>query len=292
MLKTWRKYGALYLMMIPVICYFLVYGYYPLARGLQISFQDYRLIGNRPYIGFDNYGTVWHDPNFWKSLTNTLVIGGGSLVCGFLAPLIIALSLNEVLKSWFKKTAQMLLYVPHLLSWVVVGGMWIYLLSPDTGLVNLLLQRTLDIPPVHFLAESGWARVVMILVATWKDMGYNCILFLAGIVAINPSLYEAARLDGATRWQQVRYVTLPQIQSTMKVVLLLNTLGLLRIFDQVFILRNNSTAPDVDVLMYYTYQKGILDFHVGVAAAASVLVLIFTLLLTLIVRKLTRFDEV
>ncbi|MGP0584247.1 ABC transporter permease subunit [Paenibacillus timonensis] len=291
-MKALRKHAALYLMMIPVAIYFLVYGYYPLIKGLQVSFQDYRLMGNGPYAGLANYSQVWHDPFFWKSLTNTLVIGGGILAFGFVAPLVLALSLNEVLHTRFKKTAQMVLYIPHLLSWVIVGGIWIFLLSPDTGLVNLLLQRWTGMPPIHFLAESFWARLVMILVATWKDMGYNCILFLAGIVSINPSLYEAARMDGASRWQQVRYVTLPQLLGTMKVVLLLNTMGVLRIFDQVFVLRNPSTAPDVDVLMVYTFEKGIMNMQVGVAAAASFLVLLFTLALTLVVRKLTRFDEV
>lgn len=291
-MKALRKYAALYLMMIPVAIYFLVYGYYPLIKGLQVSFQDYRLMGDGPYAGLANYSQVWHDPFFWKSLTNTLVIGGGILALGFVAPLVLALSLNEVLHARFKKTAQMVLYIPHLLSWVIVGGIWIFLLSPDTGLVNLLLQRWAGMPPIHFLAESFWARLVMILVATWKDMGYNCILFLAGIVTINPSLYEAARMDGASRWQQVRYVTLPQLLGTMKVVLLLNTMGVLRIFDQVFVLRNPSTAPDVDVLMVYTFEKGIMNMQVGVAAAASFLVLLFTLALTLVVRKLTRFDEV
>ncbi|AJY73490.1 ABC transporter permease subunit [Paenibacillus beijingensis] len=291
-MKVFRKYAALYLMMLPIVIYFLVYSYYPLFKGLQISFQDYRLMGNRPYIGLDNYIKVVHDPIFWQSFVNTLVISVGILLFGFIAPLIIALSLNEVLNVWFKKAAQMILYIPHLLSWVVIGGMWIFLLSPDIGLVNQLLSRTIQLQPVHFLADSFWARWVMIGVATWKDMGYTCILFLAGIVSINPSLYEAARMDGASRWQQVRNVTLPQLANTMKVIFLLNTLGILRIFDQVFIFRNPSTASKVDVLMMYTYQKGIMDLQIGTAAAASFFVVLFTLILTLIVRKLTRFDEV
>ncbi|MGN7169918.1 ABC transporter permease subunit [Paenibacillus cellulositrophicus] len=291
-MRAIRKYGVLYAMMLPVVIYFIIYGYYPLARGLQISFQDYKLMGERPYIGFANYAAVWHDPFFWKALGNTVVIGGGILVFGFVAPLVIALSLNEVMTAWFKKTAQMLLYIPHLLSWVVIGGMWIFLLSPDTGIVNLVLHKVAGIEPIHFLAESTWARWVMILVSTWKDMGYSCILFLAAIVSINPSLYEAARIDGATRWQLVRFVTLPQLKGTMKVIILLNTLGVLRIFDQVFVLRNPSTSSHVDVLMMYTFQKGIMEMQVGVGAAASFFVLVFTLILTLAVRTLTRFDEV
>lgn len=292
MIHRIKKFRALYLMMLPVVIYFLIFSYYPLVRGLQISVQDYKLMGERPYVGIRNFGIVFHDPNFWQALANTLVIGGGILIFGFIAPLIIALSLNEVLRSWFKKTAQMVLYIPHLLSWVVVGGIWISLLSPDTGLVNLLLVQVFGIDPIHFLAKTTSARWTMILTATWKDMGYNCILFLAGIAGINPSLYEAARMDGTSRWQQVRYVTLPMLANTMKVVFLLSALGILRIFDQVFILRNPATAPKVDVLMMYTYQKGIMDVQFDVATAASFFVILFTLALTLVVRRATRFDEV
>jgi len=272
-------------MMIPVAIYFLVYGYYPLIKGLQVSFQDYRLMGDGPYAGLANYSQVWHDPFFWKSLTNTLVIGGGILALGFIAPLVLALSLNEVLHARFKKTAQMVLYIPHLLSWVIVGGIWIFLLSPDTGLVNLLLQRLTGTQPIHFLAESFWARWVMILVATWKDMGYSCILFLAGIVTINPSLYEAARIDGASRWQQVRYVTLPQLLSTMKVVFLLNTMGVLRIFDQVYNMNFNDPGGPLNTtkpLVLMIYQTAFKSFDMGYAAAQTVVLFVILLAVSLI----------
>ncbi|MCC3376514.1 ABC transporter permease subunit [Cohnella sp. REN36] len=291
-MRTLKRKGMFYAMMIPVAAYFVLFAYYPLARGLQASFQDYKLMGNRPYVGFDNYALVAHDPTFWDALRNTLAIGGGILAFGFLAPLIVALSLNEVWNRGFKKTAQLVLYVPHLLSWVVIGGICIFLLSPDTGLVNLLLVKGLGIGPINFMAEEGWARTIMIGSAVWKDMGYNCILFLAGIVAINPSLYEAARIDGATRWQQLKFVTLPQLLPTMKVILLLNTLGLFRIFDQIFVMRNPAIASKVDVLMMYTFQKGIMEIRIGPASAASFFVVLFTLLLTVVVRRMTRFDEV
>ncbi|MBB6731722.1 ABC transporter permease subunit [Cohnella zeiphila] len=291
-MKILKKHGLFYLLMLPVAIYFVLFSYYPLVKGLQTSFQDYKLMGARPYVGFTNYGTVWHDPTFWDAFRNTLIIGGGILIAGFLAPLIVALSLNEVLNRPFKKAAQLILYIPHLLSWVVVGGVCIFLLSPDTGFVNLLLVKLFGIQPINFLAEDSWARGIMIGSAVWKDMGYNCILFLAGIVAINPSLYEAARMDGATRWQQMRYVTLPQLANTMKVIFLLNTLGILRIFDQIFVMRNSAIASKVDVLMMYTFQKGIMEIRLGPAAAASFYVVLFTLVLTFAVRKMTRFDEV
>ncbi|KHL94869.1 ABC transporter permease [Paenibacillus sp. IHB B 3415] len=287
-----RKNSTFYVMMLPVIVYFAVFSYYPLAKGLQTSFQDYKLMGERPYIGLDNYNQVIHDPTFWDALWNTVYIGGGILITGFIAPLLIALSLNEVMKSWFKRTAQLVLYVPHLLSWVVIGGIFIFLLSPDSGLVNLLLVQIFGIQPINFMADEAWARIIMIGSAVWKDMGYNCILFLAGIAGISPTLYEAARMDGATRWQQVRYVTLPQLMNTMKVILLLNTLGIFRIFDQIFVMRNPAIASKVDVLMMYTFQKGIMEIRIGPAAAASFFVVLFTLVLASVVRKMTRFDEV
>ncbi|WP_336773233.1 ABC transporter permease subunit [Paenibacillus sp. MMO-58] len=291
-MRLLKKYSALYVMLVPVIAYFLVFAYYPLVKGLQTSFQDYKLMGDRPYVGFANYSAVLHDSLFWEAVINTLVIGGGILCFSFVAPLVIALSLNEVLRTWFKKAAQMILYVPHLLSWVVVGGIWIFMLSPDSGIINMILVHVFHMKPINFMADSGWARWILILLATWKEMGYTCILFLAGIVSINPSLYEAARMDGATRWKQLIYVTIPQLSNTMKVVFLLNTLGILRIFDEVFILRNPTIAAKVDVLMMYTFQKGILEIQLGPAAAASFFVLLLTLAMTLVVRRITRFDEV
>jgi putative aldouronate transport system permease protein len=131
----------------------------------------------------------------------------------------------------------------------------------------------------------------MILMATWKDMGYTCILYLAAIVAINPSLYEAASIDGANRWHKIRHVTLPQLIPTMKIVLLLNMMGVLRIFDQIIIMRNPSIASEVDVFMTYVYEKGIMQFKMGVASAASFLVLFATLIITFITRKLIKYDE-
>ncbi|MGY5343934.1 ABC transporter permease subunit [Paenibacillus glucanolyticus] len=284
------KYKTLYFMMFPILAYFLIFSFYPLARGLVISFQDYRLIGDRPFIGFDNYGSVLKDPAFWDVSRNTLVIGGGIFVINFILPLILALSLNEVASVWFKKMTQMIVYLPHLFSWVVVGGMWILLLSPDTGIVNQIIQL-FGGQSVSFLSSDRYARTVMILTSGWKEMGYTCILYLAAIVNINPSLYEAASMDGASRWQKVRYVTLPMLKSTMKVVIMLNILGILRMFDQIFVMSNGAIANKVDVIMMYTYQKGILEFSIGPATAAGFLVIMATFMLTYATRAVIRYDE-
>lgn len=289
-MKAIFKYKTLYFMMLPILAYFLIFSFYPLARGLVISIQDYRLIGDRPFIGIDNYLSVLKDPVFWEVFQNTIVIGAGSFIINFLLPLILALSLNEVASAWFKKMTQMIVYLPHLFSWVVVGGMWILLLSPDTGIVNQIIQL-FGGQPVGFLSSDRYARFVMILTSGWKEMGYTCIMYLAAIVNINPSLYEAAGMDGASRWQKVRYVTIPMLRSTMKVVIMLNVLGILRLFDQIFVMSNGAIANKVDVIMMYTYQKGILEFSVGSATAAGFLVIMATFALTYVTRAVIRYDE-
>ncbi|MCJ8010275.1 ABC transporter permease subunit [Paenibacillus sp. KQZ6P-2] len=289
-MKAILKYKTLYLMMLPILAYFAIFSFYPLVRGLIISFQNYRLIGDRPFVGFDNYMTVLKDPVFWDVLQNTIVIGTGIFVINFILPLILALSLNEVASVWFKKVTQMIVYLPHLFSWVVVGGMWILMLSPDTGIVNQIIQL-FGGDPISFLASDKYARSVMIFTSGWKEMGYTCILYLAAIVNINPSLYEAASIDGASRWHKVRFVTIPQLSSTMKMVVMLNVLGILRMFDQILVMRNGAIADKVDVVMMYTYQKGILEFNIGPATAAGFLIIFATLVISFVTRALIRYDE-
>ena len=289
-MNTFKRYAWLYVMMIPIFLYFLLFAYYPLLRGVLISFQEFRIIGDRPFVGFQNYITVLNDPVFWRVLVNTVLIGGGILIIGFAFPIIVAISLNEVIRVSFKKFTQMVIYVPHLFSWVVVGGIWIYLLSPDGGLANELI-KAFGGKPIHFFTQDAYARPLMVLSSIWKDMGYTCVLYLAAIVGISPSLYEAAKIDGASRWDEIKNILIPQLYPTMKVVFLLNLLGALRIFDQIIVMGNPSITRKVDVLMTYTYEKGILEFKMGVATAASMIIIVATLILTLIARKVLRYDE-
>ncbi|MEK8131014.1 ABC transporter permease subunit [Paenibacillus filicis] len=278
-------------MIFPILAWFAVFSYYPVLRGLIISMQNYRLIGSRPFVGVDNYKAVLTDSNFWEVFGNTLLISGSVLVIGFVMPIILALSLTEVASAWFKKVTQTIVYLPHLFSWVVIGGIWIMMLSPDTGIVNQLLLAMGMERPISFMSDSTHARWVIILTNVWKDMGYYCILYLATIVGINPALYEAGTIDGANRWQLVRYITIPQLFNTMKVVLILKIVGILRIFDQIVVMRNGAIAKKVDVVMYYTFQKGILEFKIGLATAAGFSLIVMTLILTFAVKKIIRFDE-
>lgn len=249
-LRQMRSHAWLYVMILPVIVYFSVFVYYPLVQGVLSSFQEFRLLGGGEWVGTQNYVDVWETSKFWQVVRNTLLIGGGTLIFGFLPPIIVALALNEVRLLVFKKLAQTTVYLPHLFSWVVIGGMWIYLLSPSGGLVNELLAL-LDVGPVRFLTNTNWARTMMIGLPIWKDMGYAAIIYLAAITSISPTLYEAARIDGASRFQQVYQITVPLLTGTMKVVFMLNILGLLRIFDQIFVMRNPVVQRGIDVIMTY-----------------------------------------
>lgn len=279
-------------MFAPVILFFLVFLYFPLVRGFMISLQEFRMIGDRPFVGLEQYRQVLSDPVFWRVLGNTLAIGAGQLAFGFVLSLLAALSLGELLNPLFKKFSQLVLYMPHLFSWVIVGGIWIFLLSPDGGMVNELLMRLGGEGNVHFLASEKYAKWIIIFTSVWKEMGYTCIIYLAAMTLINPSLYEAARIDGAGRWKQILQITLPQLVPTMKMVVILQVLAVLRMFDQIMVMRNPAIYREVDVLMTYVYELGIQQFHMDLASAASFLVIFATLLLTLLFRRVVSFDKI
>ncbi|MDB5084022.1 MAG: sugar transporter permease [Bacilli bacterium] len=282
---------TLYLMLVPTIVYFVILTYFPLLHAILISMQNFHMIGDRPFVGLQNYSQVLSDQTFWSTFGNTLFLGIGILLIGFVAPIVIALSLNELLQTWLKRTIQMIIYIPHLFSWVVVGGLWIYLLTPNTGLVNVVL-KLLGIPQVQFMTDPNLARWVIILVSVWKDVGYNCILYLAAMVSINPALYESARIDGATRWNEMWHITLPSLGRTMQVVGLLSIMGILRLFDQIYVMRNAVIEPKVDVLMTYVFDQGFKQIDsIGQATASALLILLLSLFLTLFTRRLVRYDD-
>jgi putative aldouronate transport system permease protein len=289
-LKRWKSAIPLYVMLLPVIVYFIVFTYYPLVHSVLISMQDFKLIGNRPFIGFENYRNVLVDPNFWADFRNTLFLGISILLIGFVAPIIIALSLNELLSQWLKRSIQMVIYLPHLFSWAVVGGLWIELLNPDGGLINAVLNA-FGISSIQFMSDPNVARWVIILVSVWKEFGFNSVIYLAALAGINPELYASAKVDGANRWQETWYVTIPGLARTMQIVGLLSIMGVLRMFDQIYVMRNAVIQPKVDVLMTYVYDQG-SQMNIGQATASALIILVFTLLLTVFTQRLVKYDSI
>ncbi|MGI5989430.1 MAG: ABC transporter permease subunit [Lachnospiraceae bacterium] len=291
--KKVKRFRSIYILLIPVIVYFIVFSYYPLILGIIKSFQKVQLLGNSQFVGFDNYQTVLTGSEYHRAFINSLIVGGGTFVFQFIWGLIIALTLNEIRVKILRSSFQTVTFIPYLLSWSVVGGLWITILSP-TGMINGFLQLIQGdaYTPIAFMAEEKYARFIMIFTGAWKGAGYFAALFMASIVSIDNSLYEAARIDGATRIQQIRYITIPVIVPTMKVVTVLSVMGILRNFDQIFVMMNATISDKVKNLLYLIYEEGILKFNVGEATAAATVVLIATLLITQIVRKLLRYDQI
>lgn len=287
-----RRYAFIYVLLIPVLAYFLVFSYYPMGLGIFNSFREIKLLGGAQFVGFQNYESIFASPVYSQAFVNTLVVGAGSFILQFLWGLFLALCLNELRHKVTRSFYQTVSYIPNLLSWSVVGSIWITLLSP-TGLVNGLLKLIQGdgYQTIVFMSERSLARSIMIFTGAWKGAGYYAALFLAAIVAIDPTLYEAASIDGASRFQQVTRITVPAVVPTIKIVTLLGVMGMLRNFDQVFVMANSSIMDKVRNLLYLIYNDGIVQFKIGPASAAACIVLLATMVISFTVRKLIRYDQ-
>ena len=288
-LKQMKKYKAIYIMMMPVLLYFIIFSYYPLLLGVIQSFQKNKLIGTPEFAALSNYKEVLGDYQFRQAFQNSLIIGIGTQVCAFVLSIVLALGINEMKNKFSKTVMQTVTYFPYLFSWTVVGGMWVFILSTN-GLINSILT-SIGLNSVQFLVETKYAQTIMVLTAAWKSVGYYAVLFLASILSISPDVFEAAQIDGASRLKQIWRIIIPQIIPTMKVVIILGTMGLLRNFDQVFVMGNPTIMDKIRTLLLYIFTEGILQFKVGKATAAATIVLIATLVITFIVRKLIKYDD-
>lgn len=287
-----RQYRFIYLLMLPVLAYFLIFSYYPMALGIFNSFREIKLLGAASFVGWKNYQIIFSSPVYTQAFINTLIVGTGKFLLQFFWGLALAISLNELRIRIVRSAFQTISYVPYLLSWSVVGSIWITLLAPS-GLVNGLLQAIHGetFRKIVFMSERSFARFIMIFTGAWKDAGYSAALFLAAIVSINPTLYEAASIDGASRSEQIRHILIPSIIPTIKVVVVLGVMGLLRNFDQIFVMSNSSILDEVRNLLYLIYNEGIVQFRIGQASAAATVVLLATMVISFTVRRLVHYDQ-
>ena len=290
--KQVKKYKFIYAMLLPIALYFIIFSYYPLLLGILLSFRKSKLIGIPEFVGLTNYKDVISNPLYIEAFVNTLIVGFATFIVQFTFGLMIALGLNEIKRKSVKSAIQSVTYLPNLLSWAIVGGMWITILSPS-GMMNGLRQIIggSNFTPVIFMSEPHLARAIMVFTGAWKGAGYFAVLFIAAIVSINDTVFEAARIDGASRLKQIINITIPSLVPTMKVIIVLGSMGVLRNFDQIFVMGNSTIYGKVRNLLYLIYTEGIVNFKVGLATAAATLVLIATFLLSTIVRRLTRYDE-
>ncbi|MDF2835338.1 MAG: protein lplB [Paenibacillus sp.] len=281
----------LYMMLLPVIGFYVVFKYVPMA-GEIIAFKDYRLgdgILGSEWVGFRHFQSLFASIDFWRVLRNTLVLNVYSLVFGFPVPIVLALLLGEVRKEWYKRTVQNLLYLPHFISWVVLGGIFISLLSPSTGIVNWLLRQAFGIEPIYFMADSGWWPIVYTLSGIWREAGWGTILYLAAMAAIDPQLYEAARIDGASKLRQIWHITLPGIRGTIAILLVLRMGNMLDVgLEQTLILQNQSVLDVADVISTYVYRVGLQNMNYSYTTALGLFQSAVGLVLVIGVNRITR----
>lgn len=269
----YKKYGALTLMFLPVVVYYIIFKYIPMS-GIVLAFKQYKLsegIWGSPWIGLDNFEKLFRTKTFVRSVNNTLIISALRLVIGFPIPILLALLLNEVTHMRYKKVVQTISYLPHFISWVVLAGLFEQLLSPSTGAINYVLQTYFGVKePIYFLGDNTYFRGTLIATDIWKNAGWSSILYLATIAGIDPTLYEAATVDGATRKQCTRYITLPCLTATITVCLILQVGGILDGgFDQVFNLYNSAVYKTGDIIDTYVHRTGIVDMKYSMATAVG-----------------------
>lgn len=271
LLRHLRSDYLLYLMVVPGLLYFCVFRYAPMY-GAIIAFKGYRVldgITGSPWVGWRNFEQIFGSPYFANILTNTVLISVYKIIVGTPAAVALALLLHEVRVRWFKRAVQTITYLPHFLSWIVVFGIALVVLSPSSGLANKGLEA-FGVSPIEFLSDPTWFRSVLVGSDVWKNIGWNAIVYLAALAAISPTLYEAAAVDQASRFRRVWHISLPGILPVIVLVTTLNIGQLLSAgFEQIFVFYNPSVYSVGDIIDTWVYRQGIQGFQYSVAAAVG-----------------------
>ncbi|MBO9610917.1 MAG: sugar ABC transporter permease [Paenibacillaceae bacterium] len=265
-----RNTWPLHLMILPGFILVLIYSYGPLA-GMVIAFQKFvparGLFGHQIWVGWANFDYALQFPGTLRVVWNTLYIASMKIVAGLLVPVVVALMLNEVIHAKLKRTLQTIVYLPHFLSWVLLSGILIDILSPGYGLVNAIL-RQIGVDPIYFLGDNRWFPYTLVVSDVWKEFGFGTIVYLASITSINPQLYEAAVVDGANRWRQTIHITLPGMRMIIVLMTVLSLGNVLNAgFEQVFNLYSPQVYESGDIIDTFVYRVGLLDNQFGFATA-------------------------
>jgi putative aldouronate transport system permease protein len=293
--KRLLKEKYLFLLLLPGLLYFIVYRYVPMV-GISIAFKDYSpFLGfaDSPWVGFKHFRTLLGSAEVVQVLWNTLAISFLQIVFAFPAPIVLALLLNEVRSQSYKRIVQSIVYLPHFLSWVVVVGI-VFIFFRNDGIVNDVLRIYFGAEePIRFLTEPGWFRPFIVAEVIWKEVGWGTIIFLAALSGVDPHLYEAATIDGASRWKQMWHVTLPAIRSTIVILLILRLGDVLDTgFEQIWLQLNAFNMGVGNTLDTYVYYKGIQQSDYSFSTAVGLFKGLIGLILVVGANKLAkRFGE-
>lgn len=285
------RHRAFYIMLTPGLLYFLLFKYVPLL-GSFIAFQDYNIFqgfAGSEWVGFKWFRQLFAYDKFGRLMNNTLLISFYQIVFAFPLPILLACLLNEVRQMSYKRIVQTVLYLPHFLSWTIVFGLSYMLLSPTGGLVNQFIVFFHG-DPVAFLQKPEYFRTIIITSGIWKEMGWNAVIFIAALAGVSPSLYEAARMDGAGRWKQFLHVSVPGLLPAVMILLLLKIGHILDSgFEQIYQFLNPATFATGDVLDTYTYRVGILQGQYSITTAIGLFKSVIGFLLLVAANRMSKW---
>lgn len=279
----------IYFMLIPVVAYYIIFHYIPMA-GTVIAFQNFKItkgIFNSEFVGFKWFQQFLNDVYFWRLLKNTLVINLYNLVLGFPMPIILALLLNEVRNKAFKKTVQTITYMPHFISVVIICGIITNFVSTD-GVINSVI-KTFGGEALPFLTDPKYFPAVYTISGIWQNIGWSSIIYLSALSSIDQELYEAAAIDGASRWKQTLHITLPGILPTISILLIMQIGQMLSVgYEKILLLYNPAIYETADVISTYVYRQGIVGANYSYSTAVGLFNSVINLILLITANKLSK----
>lgn len=280
----------MYLMILPGLLYFLIFRYAPMG-GILLAFKDFDPFEGfwaSPWAGFNHFQALFAEPDFWRLLSNTLILSALNLFLYFPVPIVIAVLLNEARIKWFARTVQTVVYIPHFVSWVIVVGITIVLFASQDGGINKLLAGN-GYARLELLTDPDYFRGMYVVQNIWKEMGWGAIIFLAALASVDPTLYEAAVMDGAGRWRQMWHITLPALR-TIAVLMFILRLGQVMDtgFEHIYLLQNSLNLAVSDVFDTYVYRQGVLQGEYSFTTAVGLFKSVVGLLFVLTANKLAK----
>jgi putative aldouronate transport system permease protein len=289
-LRQMKKHWQFYLLIIPPLLYIIIFKYLPLV-GLQIAFRNFNVVGGiwgSEWVGLDHFIRFFNSPQFWDILGNTLSISVTTLIFTFPAPIILALLLNEVRVGMFKKISQTITFAPHFISVVVMAGMILLFLDPNSGILARIFQL-IGFEPINYLASVTDFKYVYALSEVWQHAGYSSILYLAALAGVNPELYEAAKVDGASKLQKIINIDIPGILPAIVILLILAIGDLTSVgFEKILLLQNPVNLPGSEVIPTYVYQIGLINASYSYGTAIGIFNSVINFVLLFVVNWIAR----
>ncbi|PQP83900.1 sugar ABC transporter permease [Paenibacillus sp. PCH8] len=289
-IKSLKKHWELYLLVLPPVLYLLIFKYIPMV-GVQIAFKDFSVvkgIWGSPWVGLKHFEAFFQSPNFWLLIKNTIGISFYSLIAGFPIPILLALALNEIRTGYFKKTVQMVTYAPHFISTVVMVSIIILMLSPHVGVVDKLFTL-LGFPMTNFMGIPEYFKSIYVWSGVWQGMGYSSIIYIAALAGVDPSLYEAAKMDGASRLRKIWHIDLPTLVPVTVILLILSLGSIMGVgFEKIYLMQNPLNTSASEVISTYVYKVGLIGANFSFSSAVGFFNSIINLILLVIVNGISR----